>query len=161
MTGNYWEFHIPYLAKVGVGGSNPLARSKSLNDLDHLGRSREARLSAECPRNTFPGGSDQEALPTRDTSEAGTQSRDGRPSGDRTTKTGVRHGSLRPGSHRHRMASSTMPSRRSMMRISASAPRSPANSIPPRYLTVAIPKRRPAWSSRCCPSPSSLWSIWP
>jgi len=30
MTGDYWKFVIPYLAKVGVGGSNPLARSNFL-----------------------------------------------------------------------------------------------------------------------------------
>ena len=53
------------------------------------------------------------------------------------------------------------PKRRSMMGSCASAPQSQANLIPPRYLTVAIPKRRPAWSLRCCPSPSSFWSIWP
>jgi hypothetical protein len=93
---------VPGLAKVGVGGSNPLARSKFHNDLDHLGGGLEGRLSAECPRNQFPARSDQDPLLTRGTSEARKESReDGRPSNDLASpKAGVRQGSSRPATRR-------------------------------------------------------------
>ena len=53
MAGNDWKFNIPYLAKVGVGGSNPLARSNSINKLDGDLACRTKRPSAEFPRNVF------------------------------------------------------------------------------------------------------------
>ena len=51
-----------YLAKVGVVGSNPIARSKSFNALGDQGGRREIRLSAECPCNLFPARSGQVAI---------------------------------------------------------------------------------------------------
>ncbi len=41
------------LAKVGVVGSNPIARSKFSNNLDKLRTKPSCPLSAECPRNVF------------------------------------------------------------------------------------------------------------
>jgi len=67
-------------------------------------------LSAECPRNQFPARSDQHPLPTRGTSEATKESRDGRPSGDLTSpKTAVREGSLGPVTRRDYQVRSERP----------------------------------------------------
>jgi hypothetical protein len=83
------------LAKVGVEGSNPFARSKSLNGLVEQGGARQGRLSAECPRNVF-GGRSGDALSPQ-TSEAPGKAR----SGDQASSLSrVRQRSAAPAAHR-------------------------------------------------------------
>jgi hypothetical protein len=86
-------------AKVGVVGSNPIARSKSLNKLVDQGGGPEGGLSAECPRNLFAARSSQDPLLAQDTSEA---SGDSSPvlSGDQTSpKIRVRERCTAPAVH--------------------------------------------------------------
>lgn len=86
----------PEIAKVGVGGSNPLARSSSLNDLGGQTDRPDSSLSAECPRNVFApcSGSNELARPS--------PNRDSRNySGDKTALTkGVRERSGTRAGHR-------------------------------------------------------------
>ncbi len=49
------------LAKVGVVGSNPIARSNISNSSNGHRSGPPLLLSAECPRNLFPGRSGQDS----------------------------------------------------------------------------------------------------
>ena len=73
----------PTLAKVGVEGSNPFARSNSLNDLGDPDGGPESRVSAECPRNVFTTRSGEHQLVSPEPGEAGSKS-SGCPSSDDT-----------------------------------------------------------------------------
>jgi hypothetical protein len=113
------------LAKVGVVGSNPIARSKSLNALDDQGSGLQNSLSAECPRNLFAARSDQNALSTQDTSEFRKKSGDDRPvpTGAPTApKKGVRERSASLATHRDyqdRLVHPAHPSNRLIAQLNA------------------------------------------
>jgi hypothetical protein len=91
------------LAKVGVVGSNPIARSKFSKNLDKLRTKPSCPLSAECPRNVFASRSGQD----ESSETVGVGQREGHEpyqtpssSNGRASKNAVRERSAAPATHR-------------------------------------------------------------